>query len=91
MLRVNAAKMEACRVCQRPLGDAATTTAVTLGRHRFLVHTEPCARVVGESAAAVGKLAMTGLQSFLQKKSPLALTAVRLVARVLTKPKDLPG
>lgn len=82
--------MEACSLCRQPLGLPKDTTAVTLGRTRFLVHSEPCARAISETQTAVGRMALEGLQTYLQKKSPLALTAVRIVAKVLARPKPLP-
>ena len=80
-----------CSLCRQPFGLATETTAITLGGKRFLVHSQPCAKAIADAQTALGRMALSGLQAYLQKKSPLALTAVRIVAKVLARPKELPS
>lgn len=76
--------MEVCKVCRLSIDPANRTVMAAFGRPLFVVHREPCSRVVHGGVVAVGRVALAGANMVLKARAPKAfalLEGVRAVAR----------
>lgn len=70
-----------CSVCRQPLDPATTVKITAAGKSVAFVHAEPCARIIGDGSAALGKLAAKSARGLLASKYPKVLAALDFIAK----------
>lgn len=77
--------MEHCRICRAPVPADNRTMLVALGKPLGVVHARPCARVAQESAASLGRVALTAGELVLKSRVPRAFRLLQGVRALVRK------